>query len=183
MIRQRLNGFRERIELLPSIAAGARHILKRHLQPRALQVVGQVRHAVFVQLCPVDDDRAVFAHRIAFDDDSGFFLAHVLNDHRTEQVADLATRIPKVTHQPRQRLVGLLNLGLLLQARRRRALLALESCRHAADALDGGAVVLQHLEMLVGQGVVALDLESGAWLSHALRIELDARVHAADSRR
>ena len=77
----------------------------------------------------------------------------------------------------RQRLVGLLDLGLLLNPAGGRAAPARERARcRRIDALDRVAGVLQLLQLLRVGLKVPLDLELRARLGHVLRIEHDVRV-------
>ena len=117
------------------------------------------------------DDGALRADCVALDHHSGFLLAHVLHDHGHQHFAHQGARALEIAHHVRQRLVGLLHLGLLLNAAGCRAASAAESpCCCRIDALDGLAGVGQHVHLLLGHLIVALYGKACARLRHVGRV-------------
>lgn len=111
-----LDRLAHRIELLATVGVGGRHVFQGDFQARALQVIRQIRVAALVHLGFVDLHGTVSGDGIALDDDSGRLAAHVLDDHRQQQLTDQRTRGAEVVHDVAERLIALLHLGLLLQA-------------------------------------------------------------------
>ena len=128
----------------------------------------------------IDDHLARRVERVTFDHHGLLLAAHVGNDHRHQQLAHQRPRVLEVIHHVCQRHLGLLKLGLLLDARRGRALLAHECRAHAADALHGAPAVVHQLELLLVQLKVALDLEARARLRHMARVQHNVGVGAGD---
>ena len=166
--RHGLDRLAHRVELLATVGVGGRHVFQRHLEPGALQVVRQVRIAALVHLRLVDLYGTVSGDGIALDDDGGRLAAHVLDDHRQQQFADQRPGGAEVVHDVAERLIALLHLRLFLQARPCGTGLTHKAAGDAGHALEGGAVVGQHLVVLIGQRVVAFDIEARARLRHVL---------------
>ena len=159
------------IELLAPISRAARHVLQAHHQARALQIVGKVGIACRVCLGVIDNDGALRADCVALDDHGGFCLAHVLHDHGHQHFTHKCARAFEVAHHVRQRLVGLLHLGLLLHAAGRCAASATESpCCCRIDTLDGLAGIGQHVQLLLVHLIVALYGKACARLRHVGRV-------------
>ena len=161
--RQRLDGLGQRVELLRAEAAGAWHILQRHLDSGAQHIVAQVlQPGIWVHLWAIQHHRARWVQHIALDHHHLFLAAHVLDFQRKQQLAHHRARLLELVHQVGHADMRLLYLRLFLHAGARRALLALKCRGDRAHARDSSAAVLHQLELLAVELEVRLDLEARA---------------------
>ena len=128
----------------------------------------------------VDDDGAIWRDCVTLNHHRAFFLTHVLHDHGHQHFTHQGSATLEVAHHVRQRLVGLLHLGLLLNAAGGRAASSTESpCCCRVHALNGLTRVGQHVQLLLVHLVVALHCKTRSGLGHVGGIQHDVGIQSA----
>ena len=179
LLGQRLDRFRQGLQLLCAETAGAGHILEGHLEARAAYIVGQVGISSRVALELVEHHGAVSAHGITLNHHGALTVANIADEQAEQHFPHQLSAGAKVVHDGFLQLVGLLHLGLLLQAARGIALAPHKAAGGRPHTLHGGARHIQHTQLLLIELVVAVHIKLAVVRQGAL-FESDNAVHPAD---